>query len=39
MPFLLPLATSLTAVLTVKTLNKTARVVKKRQRRKQRIDD
>lgn len=34
MPFLLPLATGLTAILTVKTLNKTRKVMDKRKQRK-----
>lgn len=36
MPFLLPLATVLTAALTVKTAHKTTKVMQKRKRRKER---
>lgn len=36
MPFLLPLATVLTAALTVKTLDGTVKTIKKRKRRKER---
>lgn len=35
MPFLLPLATGLTAILTVKTLHKTAKIMDKRRKRKE----
>ncbi len=37
MPFLLPLATGLTAIITVNTLSKTTKVIKRRNKRKQKI--
>lgn len=39
MPFLLPLATILTAALTVKTLDGTAKTIKRRRKRKMRNGD